>query len=352
MPRHASVPKYGLHKGSGQAVTYVNRKPVYLGPFDSPESRRRYGELLAGLESSRPVSAASAEAAPLTINMLCLKFVTEVLPKYKTADGAPNAEQACFKGVVKILRRLFGETAASDFGPVKLRLVRSEMVATGWARKHINKQVSRLRAIFKFAVSWALVPATMIEGLRAVPALEPGETEARETKPKYAVPAEVLKTVRAELLPRHQDVFDLLLLTGARPGELMGLKMGDVNRTVSPWRADLQTHKTAHRGKSRTLYFNATAQSILLKYLKADPGAKLLPIARKTFSEVLGRACDRAEVERFTAHTLRHCVATKITNELGLETAQRLLGHSSAAMTAHYAKGAEDRAVQAATALG
>ncbi|WLD11390.1 hypothetical protein [Planctellipticum variicoloris] len=52
-----------------------------------------------------------------------------MLPKYKTADGQPSAEQACFKGVVKILRRLFGETPAAEFGPVKLRLVRSEMVA-------------------------------------------------------------------------------------------------------------------------------------------------------------------------------------------------------------------------------
>src|SRR5581483_10207218 len=71
-----------------------------------------------------------------------------------------------------------------------------------------------------------------------------------------------------KLKPRHRDAFDLLLLTGARPGELIGLTTGAIDRTGEVWRADLAQHKTRHRGKSRTLYFNATAQLILRKYLK------------------------------------------------------------------------------------
>lgn len=35
-------PKYGLHKASGQAVVYIRRKAVYLGPYGSKESRHAY----------------------------------------------------------------------------------------------------------------------------------------------------------------------------------------------------------------------------------------------------------------------------------------------------------------------
>lgn len=350
-PRNA-YPKLCTDK-TGRCFCKVDGKFVTLGRDGDPETQRRYGELLASLATATATKPSSGPPrSGLTVNELCVKFITEVLPKYQTSDGQPSAEQACFKGVIRILRRLFGETPAAEFGPVKLRLARSEMVETGWARKHINKQVCRLRYIFKFAVSWELVPPSIVDSLKTVPGLEAGHTKARETTPKTSVPAESLQAVRAELLPRHQDVFDLMLLTGARPGELLGLQMRDLNRSGSPWRSDLRHHKTARKGKSRTLYFNGKAQAILLKYLKADPEAKLLPTTRKTFSDAIGRACGRAGVERFTAHTLRHCVATRITNELGLEAAQRLLGHSSAAMTAHYAKQAEAKAVEASAALG
>lgn len=357
MSPRVSFPKYGLHKASGQAVAYVNRRAVYLGVYDTPESRRRYGELIAGLAaapiaSAAPTAPASAEPPTLTVNELCLKWMVEVAPKYKTAEGKPSAEVAMYAGMIKILRRLFGDTPAGDFGPVRLRAVRSEMVAAGWTRNYINKEIHRLKALFKFGVSWDLVPAVMIEKLRSVPSLEAGETAARETKPKGAIPLEDLKLTRAKLQPRHRDIFDLLLLTGARSGELMALTSGDIDRTVSPWRADLERHKTARHGKSRTLFFNAAAQAILQKYLKVDPNKKLFPINRQKFSEVLGRASVRAGVPRFTAHSLRHCVATRLANELGLESAQRLLGHSNSAMTAHYSRLADATAIAAAEALG
>lgn len=351
MPCPSSVPKYGLHKPSGQAVCYVDRKPVYLGRHGSPESRRKYGELLAQLESAPRVASSAGSPRPLTLAELLLKFATEHLPKYKTPEGGPSAEQDCYKGVIKIIRELFAETPAAEFGPVKLRLVRKQMVATGWSRKHINRQVCRARAIFKWAVGWELVPASVFEALRAVAALEPGETSARETEPRRAVAPAELQAVRAQLLDRHRDVFDLLLLTGARRGELMNLRTREVDRTSPLWRAELEHHKTAKKGKSRTLYFNTKAQAILRRYLTDDPDARILPVSRKTFSEVVGRACDRAGVKRFTAHTLRHCVATRITDELGIEWSQRLLGHSSAAMTAHYSALAEAKAAQAVQTL-
>ena len=54
MPRK-SVPSYRLHKASGQARAIVNGKHIYLGKFNSPESRKNYALLLANLELATSV---------------------------------------------------------------------------------------------------------------------------------------------------------------------------------------------------------------------------------------------------------------------------------------------------------
>ena len=40
-------PKYALHKATGQARVRINGKSIYLGPYGSEESRRRYDEIVA-----------------------------------------------------------------------------------------------------------------------------------------------------------------------------------------------------------------------------------------------------------------------------------------------------------------
>ena len=75
MPRK-SVPSYRLHKPSGQARTIVRGKHIYLGKYNSPESRRKYARLLA--EMSQPTTQDIA-AGP---NPRSLLLVSEILAKY------------------------------------------------------------------------------------------------------------------------------------------------------------------------------------------------------------------------------------------------------------------------------
>ena len=59
MPRK-SVPSYRLHKPSGQARTIIHGRHIYLGKFNSPESREKYARLLA--ELSQPNSTATSHS--------------------------------------------------------------------------------------------------------------------------------------------------------------------------------------------------------------------------------------------------------------------------------------------------
>jgi hypothetical protein len=327
----------------------------WFGHTDAPSSRQKYADFIGRLQRGDMASEAAKppnKRGAHSVSELCVRFLTQHATRYKTADGKPSAEVDCFKSVIYHLRTLFGETAVNDFGPLRLSAVRQAMVEAGWSRNWVNKQVGRLRLMFRVGVSWEIVSKTVCDALKDLPALIPGETEAHETEPRTAVPDADLAKVRAVLQERHQDVFDLLLMTGARPGEILGLTSRDVVQAGEVWRADLKSHKTVKKGFSRTLFFVHAAQMILRKYLKTTPDERIFPFQRKEFSSTIQRACKRANVTPFTPHALRHTVATRLADDLGTEAAQRLLGHATRAMAEHYSKVAERLAIKAVKTLG
>lgn len=351
----SSIPKLCTDL-DGRAFAKVSGKFITLGRADSPESRLRYAALLSDLAQGKPVEPKrepKSQPGAVSVSELCLRFLTDyALPRYKKSDGKPSAEVDCFKSVIRILGELFGETPAGEFQALRLRTVRQKMIEAGWSRRWINKQIGRLRLMFRVAASWEMIRPDVLASLETVPALTVGETTAPETEPRTAVSDADLKAVRAVLRELHRDIFDLLLLCGSRPAELINLTVGDIDRTGEIWRCDLRHHKTAKKGKSRTLFFIPAAQLILRKYLTANPDERLFPIERVSFGNAIKRACLKAGVTPFVPHQLRHTVATRLADEVGLEAAQRLLGHSQKAMTEHYSRAAERTAIDAVQRLG
>ncbi len=366
-PKH-SVPSYRLHKSTGQAVCYINRTAKYLGIHDTPESRLAYAKLLTELQAESGKSSAHAPGRmERTVSELLLKFASdpEGLPKYS------NAEQHCLQGVIRIVRTMFGDTMANDFGPLRLRAVRESMLQgeaptdgtpkkklrKPWSHSFTNRQVKRLRHIFRLGVSWEYLSQTVVDALGSVPSLNDPNAGSRQ---RTAVPNDNLQAVREKLSKQlHVDLFDLMLLTGSRPGELLGsrssdgLRTCDLDRRGEVWRVDLKKHKTTHKGKSRTLYFHPKAQLILRRYLRDDaPEVPMFSIRRDHFGKVVRSACEAAGVPEFTPHWIRHTVATKTADDMGIEAAQRLVGHASSAMTEHYTKAAEKLAIEASRRLG
>lgn len=145
---------------------------MLVGHKSDPQSAERYATFIAAIQrgdmlekiTNRPSTAAPS----ITVNELVLKFLTLHAVHYRDANGKPSNEVDCFNGVSRHVRSLFGETCAVDFGPLRLRAVRDAMVATGWSRKFINKQINRLRQIFKWGVGHELVPPAVLEALKAV----------------------------------------------------------------------------------------------------------------------------------------------------------------------------------------
>jgi len=60
---------------------------------------------------------------------------------------------------------LYGSVRADRFGPKSLKGLTEQMIGLDWCRSHINKQVSRIKSLFRWAVENELVPATVHHGL-------------------------------------------------------------------------------------------------------------------------------------------------------------------------------------------
>lgn len=350
-----SVPQYRLEKRSGCARATLNGKDYWFGEFGTPESKRRYAEFLDRLakgeldapSGSPPVGGATS------VNELCLRFITDQFPKYRRPDGRESAECDCYRGVIKILRTLYGETPVTEFGPLRLRKAREVMIGNGWCRTFVNKQTGRLRHLFRWGISWEMVPQSVADALKSVDALKPGESKAPESLARVAIPLEDVERIKPGMRQRTRDLVDLLLFTGARASELLSLRTSDIDQSGTIWKAAVKQHKNRWRGQNRTLYFGPKSQLILRRYLKPDePNVRLFPVSRHTLSQCIARGCERNEVPHFTAHNLRHTAATVARDELGIEYAAAVLGHKTIDMTAHYSTGAEKKAVDAAQRLG
>src|SRR5262245_44520768 len=227
------VPRYTLHKTSGQARVCYGGREVYLGVYNSPESLAEYERICAEIRPTAETAAAVAPTAKhrTTVNEVLLAFARFAVAHYRLPDGTPTSEVTEYRAAFAPLRELYGHTPADEFGPLGLQAVRRRMIDAGWCRSRVNKQVGRVRRVFRWAAGQELVPASVPQALACVQGLQRGRTDARETDPIQPVPREhVEKTL--PFLNRHvRAMVELQLLTGMRPGEACGLTLGEVDRT-------------------------------------------------------------------------------------------------------------------------
>ncbi len=129
MPRlYHRPPKYGLHKGSKQAIVSLFGQRVYLGPYGSPRSHTEY---------------------------------------YRK-NGKLTREATLIDDVIRILRKHHATDFLDDFGLAALEILREKMIdELDGSRKHINKQVGRLVRMFKWAVGKELVDPSVPVALKS-----------------------------------------------------------------------------------------------------------------------------------------------------------------------------------------
>ena len=386
------IPKYRLHKGTGQALVEIDGKRIYLGRHGTEESQRRYrriiAEWLGRTEASGPRPGEHLDTAcRLSINELVLaywKFVTG----YYVKDGEPTSEQTSIRYALRALRHLYGETRAADFGPKDLKLVRQSLIDRQLSRRYINDTIGRLKRMFRWAVSEELLPPNVYEAVRTVDGLRRGRSQAREPERIEPVSDTDIEATLPFLPPVVADIVRFQRLVGCRPGEACAIRPGDVDRSCDVWEYRPQAHKTERFGHDRVIFIGPQAQAVLAPYLDRGPDEYCFSPAeseqrrhasrrvradairrvrasengrqralgpqyeKDSYRVAIARACRRAGVPHWTPNRLRHARATMIRQRFGLEAAQVVLGHSHADVTQIYAERDYRLAAEVAAQVG
>lgn len=414
MLRQKKVPSYGLHKPSGQARIVVDGQSIYLGKHGSTESYEQYARWVNKLageakQSERPrLRAYDDPTDDLTVNELVVRYLTWA-DEYYRLDGKRTREYASLTEAVGPLCRLFGTTPAAQFGPKALREVRDDYIARDLCRKSVNKHISRIRRVFKWAVAEELVPPSIAHGLSALAGLRRGRSEARESTPTQTVSLADIEAVLPYVSAQVAAMIQLQYHGAMRPAEVTIMRRCDIDADdPDNWVYRPAAFKTQYLGDEREVYLGKQCQVILKPFLdrpadsylfspleaeaerndkrnaERDPNrkTKIYPCELRQREKRKARAAAKpakrpkrdhydvdsyrravtyginqarkagVEVRAWCPRQLRHTMATRVRREFGLEAAQVFLGHAECAVTQVYAARDRQLGIEVAKKLG
>ncbi len=392
MPAKKSfIPKYCLHKPSGKAYCRIRGKVIYLGDYDSPESKAEYGRVVAEFAAQPAGSNGPTGKSGGTAVVEVIAAFMEHAEAYYGKNGKHSGHICGIRTAMRTLRELYAHTPAADFGPLALRAIQQKLIERGACRTYNNKLIGFIKLCFKWAVSHEMVSPIVHQSLTTVPGLRRGRTAARETKPVLPVDDELVDATLPYMPAVVGDMVRVQRLVGCRPGEVCQLRPCDIDQSGDVWVYRPSSHKTEHFGHARTICVGPRAQAILQPYLDRDPEAHCFSPAegeaqrraeqrakrktrvqpsqrnrrkakrpprtfygRASYGRAIGRAIKKANKSRteeaadmgiepilldhWHANQLRHSRATEVRQKYGLEAAQVILGHSKADVTQVYAE--------------
>ena len=194
-----------------------------------------------------------------------------------------------------------------------------------------NRAIESLRRVFNLAIRWEWCDANPAKGFEANP---------EQPRQQYLTPDQVrrvLEELNAECRsPNSAAIIRLLLLTGARFGEVARMRWEDVDLVEGIWTkpASATKQRREHRVPiSEPALEIISGQPRAGELIFPRPDGKAFLDVRKTWHGAL----DRAGVPRVRIHDCRHSFASILaSNGVSLHVVGALLGHSPPQTTARY----------------
>lgn len=260
------------------------------------------------------------------------KLFSEFADEYLETHASTLAWERTVKMIVRHWRAHFGKSCRlRDISVRRIEAFRTKRLKAGVQKSTVNRNVAVLKRMLNVAIDWDLLsenPAVRVKQYR-----ENGSSMRFLTRDEADRLLAECRASRNELL---EPLVVLALNTGARKGELTGLRWADVDldaRTI--------TFPKTKSGERRDMPVNDVVVK-LLRRLKRRTGDAKHVFSRdgehmRSFRAAWEAALDRAKIENFRFHDLRHTYASWATQGgVDVRQLQRLLGHKTLAMTMRY----------------
>jgi integrase len=210
-----------------------------------------------------------------------------------------------------------------------------------------NRVLEVFRKSLNLAIRWGWIAKNPADGFRR---------NAEHPRERYLTPAEYARVFDALGRMKNQkaaNAIRLLILTGARRGEVLSLEWGDLDLAEGIW--NRPPHKSKDRKRKR-IPLSAEASALLNAMRETSTSKFLFPTSNGTHMSDLNRpwAWLRSEtgLHDLRVHDLRHSFASVlISGGVALEAIGKLLGHSQHQTTLRYAHLMDDPLRRAANSF-
>jgi integrase len=210
-----------------------------------------------------------------------------------------------------------------------------------------NRCLAVLSKMFALAVRWHMRPDNPCRDVAR------NKEHGRE---RYLTEDELARLLAALDSYRDQRVaaiFRLLLLTGARRGEVLSMRWADIDLGKGVW---TKPHSRTKQREKHAVPLSAAALAVLAELAKdKDEGDFVFPAGRsasgpmRTCEKPWRTICRAAGITGLRTHDLRHDYASRLVSAgVSLHIVGGLLGHKKPSTTARYAH-LHDDALRAAT---
>jgi integrase len=288
-----------------------------------------------------PVGALEEVRGAPTIADLCNRYITEHLPKKRASSVAEDRSQINQWILPELRHHRVAEIGFADVDALHRKITR------GGTPYRANRVLALLSKMFSLSIRWRWRTDNPAHGI---------ERNQEHKRVRYLSPDELGRLSAALTAYSDQQAANairLLLLTGARRGEVLTAKWSDFNfesgEWVKPGAATKQ--RTEHR-----IPLSAPARQLLTgmprngEFLFPGPGATGCRVdLKKPWASV----CKTAGLKDVRLHDLRHTYASVLASAgLSLHVIGGLLGHTQPQTTARYAHLTQDSLKSATETAG
>ena len=274
-----------------------------------------------------PLADLEDERGAVTVAGLCDRFEQEHLPRKRVTT------QSDYRRSIRLyIRPVLGRLKVADVAWADVDALHRKITKAGHPYQ-ANRVVAAASKMFSLAIRWHMRPDNPVKGV---------ERNTEHKRKRYLTGDELARLTEA--LATHEDreavdIVRLLLLTGARRGEVLAARWDDLDLTAGTW---IKPGSTTKQRTDHVSPLSAPARQLLADIRQRTNSEWVFPADsvtghRITIQKAWVAICKAAKITGLRVHDLRHSFASQLASGgASLPLIGALLGHSNPQTTARY----------------